>query len=162
VPTGFSRGDFGLTLDGMSDSQRPSEPPATPMTSRGLDAGLWVVQALLALTFIGTAIWKVVTPVAVLAAKMPWMGQVSPCFLYATALFDLLGGLGIFLPSLTRIKPGLAVAGALGCAALMVGAIVFHLSRGEGANTPFNFGLLALSLFVAWGRRSPAAIAARK
>lgn len=92
---------------------------------------------------------------------MPWMGQVSPGFLYATALFDLLGGLGIVLPSLTRIKPQLTVFGALGCSALMFGAIIFHLSRGEGANTPFNFFLAALSLFVAWGRKSKAPIAPR-
>jgi hypothetical protein len=92
---------------------------------------------------------------------MPWMGQVSPSFLYATALFDLLGGLGVLLPSLTRIRPGLTVLGALGCAVLMVGAIVFHVSRGEAASTPFNFFLVALALFVAWGRRSRAPIAPR-
>jgi MYXO-CTERM domain-containing protein len=34
-----------------------------------------------------------------------------------------------------------------------VGAIVFHLSRGEAADTPFNALLAALALVVAWGRR---------
>ena len=111
--------------------------------------------------FVGTGIWKVATPIAELADKMPWMGQVSPTFLYATAVFDTLGGLGILLPSLTRIKPGLAVWGALGCVGLMAGAIVFHFSRGEGESTPFNLVLLALSLFVAWGRRFKAPIAPR-
>ncbi|HVJ15356.1 MAG TPA: DoxX family protein [Polyangiaceae bacterium] len=123
-------------------------------TSKGLNIGLWVVQGLLALTFTGTGIWKLVTPIAELAAKMPWMGQVSPGFLYTTAVFDLLGGLGLVLPTLTRIKPGLTVLAAIGCAALQASAIVFHFSRGEAANTPFNFLLVALSLFVAWGRRS--------
>jgi DoxX-like family len=89
---------------------------------------------------------------------MPWMGQVSPAFLYATAVFDILAGLGVLLPSLTRIKPGLAVLGALGCVALMVGAIVFHVSRGEAAKTPFNVLLVALSLFVAWGRGTKAPV----
>jgi hypothetical protein len=45
------------------------------------------------------------------------------------------------------------VLAALGCAALQVSAILFHVSRGEAADTPFNFVLLSLSLFVAWGRR---------
>jgi hypothetical protein len=45
------------------------------------------------------------------------------------------------------------VLASLGCVALMAGAIVFHVSRGEGANTPFNFLLVLLSIFVAWGRR---------
>jgi uncharacterized membrane protein YphA (DoxX/SURF4 family) len=118
-----------------------------------IEIGLWLVQSLLALTFVGTGVWKLATPIPDLAAKMPWMGQVSPTFLYVTAAFDLLGGLGILLPSLTRIKPGLTVLAAIGCALLQVSAIVFHFSRGEAANTPFNFVLVALSLFVAWGRR---------
>jgi hypothetical protein len=118
--------------------------------------GLWIVQALLALTFAGTGIWKLVTPVPDLAAKMPWMGQVSPGLLYTTAVFDLLGGLGVLLPSLTRIRPRLTVAAALGCVALQASAIVFHVSRGEAAKTPFNVLLVALALFVAWGRsRAP-------
>jgi hypothetical protein len=122
---------------------------------------LFIVQILLALTFAGTGIWKLATPIPDLAAKMPWMGQVSPGFLYATAVFDLLGGLGVLLPSLTRIKPGVTVLAALGCVALQASAVVFHFSRGEAANTPFNFVLIALSLFVAWGRRSKAPIAPR-
>jgi hypothetical protein len=123
--------------------------------------GLWVVQALLALTFVGTGIWKIATPIPRLAAMIPWAGQVSPGLLYATAAFDILGGLGVLLPSATRIEPGLTVLAALGCVALQASAIVFHFSRGEAANTPFNFLLVALSLFVAWGRRSRAPIAPR-
>lgn len=130
-------------------------------SSPGLNIALWVVQGLLGLMFIGTGIWKVATPVAELAAKMPWMGQVSPGFLYATALCDTLGGVGLLVPSLTRIKPGLTVLAALGCVALQLSAAAFHFSRGEGANTPFNFVLVALSLFVAWGRHSRAPIAPR-
>jgi hypothetical protein len=71
---------------------------------------------------------------------------------------DLCGGLGLVLSSLTRIKPGLTGLAALGCAALQVCAIVFHVSRGEAANTPFNVLLVALSLFVFWERRYRAPI----
>lgn len=123
--------------------------------SKPLNIGLWVAQALLALTFAGTGVWKLVTPISQLAAMIPWAGQVSPALLYATAAFDLLGGVGVIVPTLTRIKPGLAVLAALGCAALQASALVFHLSRGEAASTPFNALLIALSLFVAWGRRDP-------
>jgi hypothetical protein len=126
-----------------------------------MSIALWIVQSLLALTFVGGGLWKLVTPVSELGAKMPWMGEVSPAFLYATAAFDILGGLGVLLPSVTRIEPGLTVLAALGCAALMASAIVFHFSRGEAADTPFNFLLVALSLFVAWGRHTKAPIAPR-
>jgi hypothetical protein len=128
---------------------------------KGLHVGLWIVQVLLCLTFVGTGIWKLTTPIAALAAKMPWMGQVSPGFLYATAAFDLLGGLGVLLPSVTRIKPGLTVLASLGLVALMACAIAFHVSRGEAAKTPFNFVIVALALFVAWGRHAKAPIAPR-
>jgi hypothetical protein len=130
-------------------------------SGRTFRTALWIVQGLLALTFVGAGIWKVATPIPRLAAMIPWAGEVSLGLLYTTALFDILGGLGVVLPSATRIKPGLTVVAALGCVALQVAAIGFHVSRGEAANTPFNFLLVALSLFVAWGRHSRAAIAPR-
>ena len=135
----------------MTTAMAESAPAERP--SKWPNYGLWAVQTLLALTFAGTGLWKLATPIPDLATKMPWMGQVSPNFLYLTAGLDLLGGLGIVLPSLTRFMPRLAALAALGCAAFMTGAIIFHFSRGEAANTPFNFVLVALSLLVAWGRR---------
>ena len=129
--------------------------------SKTLHISLWVVQALMSLTFAGTGLWKLLTPVPKLAAMIPWAGQVPEAFLQVTGVIDLCGGLGILLPSVTRIKPGLTVLAALGCAALQACAIVFHVSRGEAANTPFNFLLVALSIFVYWGRRSKAPIQSR-
>jgi len=123
--------------------------------------GLCAVQGHLALTFAVTGLWKLLTPVPVLADRMPWMGEVSPTFLYVTAVADFLGGLGVLLPSFTRIKPHLTVVAAIGCAALMASAIIFHVSRGEASKTPFNLVLVALSLFVAWGRHTKAPIAPR-
>lgn len=122
-------------------------------SSSALHIALWIVQALLGLTFIGTGIWKLTTPIAKLAAVFPWMGQVSPAFMHMTGVVDLLGGIGLIVPAATRIKPGLTVLAALGCAALQVCAIVFHVARGEAANTPFNVVLVGLALFIAWGRR---------
>ncbi len=117
-----------------------------------LSIAVWIVQILLAVTFVGTGLWKLLTPIAKLAAMIPWAGQVSPGFLYFTAVVDLCGGAGVILPAATRIKPGLTVWAALGCAALQLSAIAFHVSRGEAAKTPFNALLVALSLFVARGR----------
>ncbi len=136
-------------------------PGADAKPSKGLHIGLWVVQGLLGLIFVGTALWKFFTPLPELAAKIPWAGQVSPAFLLMTTVVDLLGGLGVVLPSATRVLPRVTVLAAIGCAALQVSAIVFHVSRGETANTPFNVLMVGLSLFVAWGRWSRAPIAPR-
>ena len=128
-------------------------PVPRPPASNEKRAALWVVQTLLFITFVGTGVWKLATPIPVLAAKIPWAGQVSPSFLYTTAIVDLAGGAGVLLPSLTRIATRLTPIAALGCAALQFCAVVFHVSRGEAANTPFNFLLIALSVFVFWGTR---------
>lgn len=129
--------------------------------SRALNVGLWIVQWLLAVTFVGTGVWKLATPIAELAQAMPWMGEVAPSILYATAIADVAVGLGILLPSLTRIKPSLTVEAAYACAAFMACAFAFHLSRGEGASTPFNVLIAVLALFVAWGRRTKVPIEPR-
>lgn len=129
-----------------------------PSSTRRVELALWCLQAVLALTFVGTGAWKLSTPVAALAAKMPWMGQVSATFLYATSVLDLLVGAGVLLPSLTRVAPRLTVAAALGGVALMVGAAVFHGQRGEWSSTPFNAVMAGLLAFVAWGRSRRAPI----
>ena len=141
---------------------RESSPPAAgARPSKPLGVSLWVVQALLAVVFVGTGLWKLLTPVPKLAAMIPWAGEVPEGFLHVTGVVDLLGGLGLLLPALTRIKPGLTVLAALGCAVLQICAIGFHVSRGEASKTPFNLLLVVLSLFVLWGRRYKAPVPPR-
>jgi hypothetical protein len=89
---------------------------------------------------------------------IPWAGQLPKVFVRFIAVVDIAGGIGILFPALTRVKPNLTVLAALGCSVLQVLAITFHFSRGEGMLTPMNFGLLALSLFVLWGRSKKAPI----
>ncbi|WP_129840208.1 DoxX family protein [Streptomyces sp. RFCAC02] len=126
----------------------------------GLGIGLWSAQGLLALTLVGGGLWKLVTPVEQVAEAFAWAGEL-PDLLHATAVLDILGGFGVLLPSLTRVRPGLAVLAALGVVAQMASAIVFHVARGEGADTGFDVVLAALALFVAWGRHRKAPIPPR-
>ncbi|WP_439402052.1 DoxX family protein [Bradyrhizobium sp. DASA03068] len=133
---------------------------ATP--GRTLRIGFWAAQVVLSFVFISAGLVKLTTPIPQLAAMMPWAGQYSETFVRTIALVDLAGGIGILLPALTRILPRLTVLAALGCAVLQVIALVFHLSRGEAEVAPLNIVLLALSLFVLWGRRSKAPITPRQ
>lgn len=128
---------------------------------KGWNVLFWVIQWFLAIVFVGTGIWKLATPIAQLADQMPWMGQVTPAFLYITAIIDLFVGLGVLLPSLVRFEPALAVTMAYACAAFMACAIVFHVFRGEPESTPINFLLFALALLVGWGRGSKAPLPIR-
>ncbi len=120
--------------------------------SLGWRIGLWTAQVLIFLAFGLAALTKLFTPIPELSQMMPWTGDHSVVFVRVIGLVDLAGALGIIMPSLTRIKPGVTILAALGCATLQVVALAFHLSRSEAMVTPLNLVLLALSLFVLWGR----------
>lgn len=121
-------------------------------TGIALRVSLWIAQVLAFIAFSGIGAMKLLTPIPKLAETVHWATQYSETFVRVIGGIDLAGGLGILLPALTRIKPGLTVVAALGCTVLQVLAIAFHLSRGEAEVLPLNFVLLALSAFVLWGR----------
>lgn len=129
--------------------------------SATLNVMLWIAQVLLAVAFMAAGFMKLTTPIPDLAKMMPWTGQLPTTFVRFVAVVDLCGGIGILFPALMRIKPSLTVLAALGCSVLQVLATIFHLSRGEAMLTPLNFVLLALSVFVLWGRSKKAPILPR-
>lgn len=126
-----------------------------------LRGSLWAAQVAVFGLFCMAGFMKLTMPVVQIEKMWPWTGQVSEPFLRFIAVVDLAGGIGIFLPALTRIRPQLTVLAALGGTVLQVLAIGFHASRGEIALTPFNFFLLALCAFVLWGRYKKAPIPPR-
>ncbi|TKC90068.1 DoxX family protein [Trinickia terrae] len=123
-----------------------------------LRRSLWGAQIVVALVFCAAGVVKCLAPMSQLSGMLPWAGQLPPVLVRMLGLIDLAGGLGIFLPSLTRIKPSLTVQAAFGCIALQLSAIAFHLSRGEVSVLPLNFVLLPLCIFVFWGRGKRAPI----
>lgn len=132
-----------------------------PRRSRNLlGPTLWVVQGLLALFYIYAGVTKLATPLDQLAKMMPWTGA-HPSLVPVTGIADLLGGLGILLPALTRIQPRLTVLAALGLIVLQVLAMAMHASRGEVGVLPMNAVLIALAAFVMWGRGRALPIKAR-
>lgn len=139
----------------MTTTTLASNPPR-----RALGAALWAAQLVLAFFLLFGAYMKLAAPAEEVARMMVWAGQ-YPNLKTFTGIVDLLGGLGILLPALTRIQPRLTVLAALGIIALQVLAFGFHASRGEWPATPFNVILLVLALFVFWGRSKAAPIAAR-
>ena len=72
-----------------------------------------------------------------------------------------MAAIGLILPALTRILPRLTPLAALGVSIIQVLAMLFHVSRGEFMVLPLNVVLLALSLFVLWGRERKAPIGPR-
>lgn len=118
---------------------------------------LWLAQVLVALLFLWLGYTKLATPATL---PFPWIKE-HPGLVLLTGVVDLLGGLGIILPALTRIKPKLTVWAAYGVALLMVVASIFHISRGEANNIGINIIILLIAVFIAWGRSRKAPILPR-
>lgn len=119
---------------------------------RLLGASLWGAQGLLFLSFVWAGIMKAFTPISQLALMWAWTADLPEWSVRALGMIDIAGGVGVLLPAITRIRPGLTVLTALGCVALQICALLFHLLRGEVAAIPVNIIFLALAAFIAWGR----------
>lgn len=124
---------------------------------------LWVAQLLLLVAFGSAGAMKLSQPMAQLAAMGMGFVTTTPEWLVRfIGVCEVAGALGMILPAATRILPWLTPLAALGFAVIQVLAIGVHASRGETAMTlPLNLVLLALALFVLWGRWRKAPIKPR-
>jgi hypothetical protein len=109
---------------------------------------LWIVQGLLALVFLFAGGVKLILPIEEMTKQMPMPGA----FLRFIAVAEVLGALGLILPGLLGIRPGLTPLAASGLLIIMIGATVITLAGGAVAPAliPLVVGLLAA--FVAYGR----------
>jgi uncharacterized membrane protein YphA (DoxX/SURF4 family) len=120
---------------------------------------LWILQVLLALLFIFAGVTKFVMSVETMNAEAP---VVMPgLFLHFIGACEVLGGLGLILPSLFKIKPGLTPLAALGLAMITAGATVTALMGPMKVAAAFPLTVCLLCLFVAYGRWRLKPISAR-
>ncbi|MBC3845373.1 DoxX family protein [Winogradskyella echinorum] len=129
--------------------------------NKAINIALWTAQGLLAVMFIMAGIMKTTQPVEVLAESLPWVTSTPLGLVRFIGISELLGGLGLLIPSIFRFKPYLTVWAALGLALVMVLAAVFHASRGEFSSIGMNVVLIGIALFIAWGRNKKAPILAK-
>jgi uncharacterized membrane protein YphA (DoxX/SURF4 family) len=116
-----------------------------------MDTTIWIIQSLMAVlfTFHGLAMFN--PPAAVQESVVKKMGYSLP-FLKIIGTLEVLGGLGLILPSWTRIMPILSPLAALGLVIIMIGAAVSHTRQGEGKQTVATSVVTLLVAFVAIGR----------
>jgi len=112
---------------------------------------LWVLQWAFGIYFVLVGVMHFVVPDG-LPSAMEWMYELSDTTHIVVGIAEVLGGLGLILPSVTRIRPELTVYAAVGLVLVMVGALVWHATRGEGASIAQNVIIGALLAFVAYGR----------
>lgn len=113
---------------------------------------LWGLQWVFGVYWIAIGLVHFVLPDG-LPAQMSWMYDLSPTLHAISGTFEILGGLGLIVPAVTRRWVHLVPMAALGLAGVMLGAMVWHVQHGSFATTgPLNGIILTVMLFVAWGR----------
>jgi uncharacterized membrane protein YphA (DoxX/SURF4 family) len=110
---------------------------------------LWILQVLLALAFLAHG-WLLLAPPPAIAAQMN--ATLPRWFQLFLGVAEILAGVGLTLPGITRIKPWLVVWAAGGIMIVMVSATVWHLVRGEISSAVVTLVLLAMATFVAYMR----------
>src|SRR5262245_59652536 len=101
----------------------------TTTPKKGLHYTLWAVQVLLALLFLFAGGMKLILPIAEMTKEISLPGW----FLRFIGVAEVLGGIGLVLPCLLRIRPSLTPLAAAGLAIIMVGGTDLTASTGGGA-----------------------------
>jgi len=118
---------------------------STTTTRRAGHVALWVLQVLLAATYVLSASGKLAAdPMQVAGFDLMGLGAAG---MYVVGAAELLGAIGLLIPRLT----GLA---ALCLVALMIGAVTLTAVFVGGAMIAIPAVVLALVAVVAWGRRA--------
>jgi uncharacterized membrane protein YphA (DoxX/SURF4 family) len=121
-----------------------------------MNLALWIVAIVLAVVFAASGLMKQFVPKDKLVTSgQGWAEDVSPNNIRLIGLAEILGAIGLVLPAATHIVPILVPLAAVGLALVMVGAVVVHARRNEAMNVAVNVVLIALAVFVAWGRFGP-------
>ena len=110
---------------------------------------LWALQVLLAVAFLAHG-WLFLSPPPEMLEQMN--ASIHPAFRIFIGVAEVLAAVGLTLPGITRIGPGLVPAAAAGLMIVMIGATIFHVTRGEYSSAVVTTVLLGLLAFVAYMR----------
>jgi hypothetical protein len=114
---------------------------------------LWVIQAILAIKLISASYSHGLRKDQdAMQQAMQKMGGSSGLAHTMVAIFAFIAAAGLILPGLLNFWPQLTVWAAGLTAILMIGSIFFHVKFRDKPNIFVSVILLALALFVAYGR----------
>ena len=135
-------------------------PTTTQRIRRRLSTVLWVLQWALGVSLVAAGVTKLALPFADAVQMFPWATDV-PTLFTVTSVLDVLGGIGVIVPALTRIFPWLTVVAAGGVVLLMLSAVAFYLTRDEASEIAPNVVLALIAAVIAVGRARLAPITAQ-
>ncbi|MEQ8471736.1 MAG: DoxX family protein [Marinoscillum sp.] len=113
----------------------------------------WILQVLIAGSFLLSAGFRLITPYETLITMegVEWANDLSAVQVKIIAVLEILGAIGLILPMFIKRFRFLVPTAALGLALTMVGASYLHICRGEPIIV--NAVLFALTLTIAFLRR---------
>ncbi len=114
---------------------------------------LWIIQILLALLFLFAGVTKFVFTAEQMRAAAPDAIHPPMLFLYFIGICEILGGLGLVLPGLTKIRRNLTPLAAAGLTIIMLGAVVIGIAGQGVAAAIFPLVITSLCAYIAYGRR---------
>ena len=123
-----------------------------------MDLALWIVAAVLAVAYLGSGGGKLLLPkekIAAFGSSARWVEDFSPGRVKAIGALEVLGAVGLILPPVVDIAPGLVPVAALGLVMIMTGAVVLRIRRHEFKLMMADLTYLVMAGFVAWGRFGP-------
>jgi uncharacterized membrane protein YphA (DoxX/SURF4 family) len=132
-----------------------------------MNALLWVAQVLWGAFFSFTGFGKLMCYRLdvwnhTLHQPVSWFSAVPQGVFVFIGLSEFLGGVGLILPAMTRVKPKLTPLAAGGLTLVMLLAALFHIMRGEYRFfLPLNLMLAAGTAVIAYGRWIARPIAAK-
>jgi uncharacterized membrane protein YphA (DoxX/SURF4 family) len=121
---------------------------------------LWIAQGLLAIMFLFAGGSKLVMSAAQMAEQSKAVGGLQPpvAFVRFIGVCEVLGAIGVVVPWLTGIRPGLTPLAAAGLVVIMIGATVVNLTTTIPAIAILTAILGLLAAYVAYGRSRKAQI----
>jgi hypothetical protein len=118
-------------------------------SSRTIDVVLWVFQVFLGLFFaLASGAPKFFLPVEMLG--MPIL--LPKAFVVFIGTCEVLGGLGLILPGLLRIRPGVTSAAATGLVLLTICAAIYQMMGRQPESAVFALVMGLLCAVVGYGR----------
>lgn len=115
-----------------------------------MEIAYWIVAGLLAAFYLYSGGMKAARSKEQLEPMMGWVDTVPMGVVRAIGAIEILGAIGLILPPLTGVQPGLAVVAAAGLLLLQIFATGLHLSRGEVKNIGLNIALIVMAAMAAW------------
>jgi hypothetical protein len=114
---------------------------------------LWIAQGILALIFLGSGIAKsIMSRERMLATGQTGAASQPLGLVRFIACCEILGAAGLILPPILGIGRFLTPLAATGLAVIMIGAARIHRKLKESYAVVVNIALLALCVFVVYGR----------